>query len=151
MPCVDIADSIVQTARDILERVWALYASALNQRFLIMLQAIQIIENNDLWKARVVYGDTDSLFVHLPGCSKSRAFEIGSEIADAVTASNKRPITLKFEKMYHPCFLLSKKRYVGFKYESATQNLPVFDAKGIETVRRDGCAAVSKILEKSLK
>ena len=27
----------------------------------------------------------------------------------------------------------------------------MFDAKGIETVRRDGCPAVAKILEKSLR
>jgi DNA polymerase zeta len=47
--------------------------------------------------------------------------------------------------------LLSKKRYVGFKYESATDVAPVFDAKGIETVRRDGCAAVAKTLERSIK
>ena len=47
--------------------------------------------------------------------------------------------------------LLSKKRYVGFKFESPTETTPVFDAKGIETVRRDGCGAVSKMLERSIK
>jgi DNA polymerase zeta len=31
-------------------------------------------------------------------------------------------------------------------YESAEQEHPVYDAKGIETVRRDGCPAVSKVL-----
>ena len=47
--------------------------------------------------------------------------------------------------------LLSKKRYVGFKFESPTETTPAFDAKGIETVRRDGCGAVSKMLERSIK
>ena len=28
---------------------------------------------------------------------------------------------------------------------------PVYEAKGIETVRRDGCPAVAKILEKCLR
>lgn len=41
--------------------------------------------------------------------------------------------------------------YVGNMYESADQKEPVFEAKGIETIRRDGCPAASKILEKSLK
>lgn len=45
-----------------------------------------------------------------------------------------------------PCILQTKKRYVGFMYESPDQKEPVFDAKGIETVRRDNCPVVSKVL-----
>lgn len=30
-------------------------------------------------------------------------------------------------------------------YESPDQKTPVYDAKGIETVRRDGCPAASKV------
>jgi DNA polymerase zeta len=63
-----------------------------------------------------------------------------AEIASAVTAANPRPVTLKLEKVYHPCILQTKKRYVGFAYESPEQQVPVFDAKGIETVR---CAAAA--------
>ena len=44
-----------------------------------------------------------------------------------------------------PCVLQTKKRYIGYMYESIDQKEPVFDAKGIETVRRDSCAAVSKV------
>lgn len=58
-----------------------------------------------------------------------------ADIARAVTAANPRPVTLKMEKVYHPCILQTKKRYVGFMYESPTQTTPTFDAKGIETVR----------------
>lgn len=47
-----------------------------------------------------------------------------------------------------PCVLQTKKRYVGYMYESLDQKEPVFDAKGIETVRRDGCPAVSKVTGK---
>lgn len=103
------------------------------------------------WGAEVVYGDTDSLFIHLPGKSKDEAFDIGNEIASAVTDMNPRPIKLKFEKVYFPCVLLAKKRYVGFKYEHKDQKEPDFDAKGIETVRRDGTPAEQKIEETALK
>ena len=48
-------------------------------------------------------------------------------------------------KVYMPCILQTKKRYVGFAYESLDQKEPTFDAKGIETVRRDGCPAVAKV------
>lgn len=47
--------------------------------------------------------------------------------------------------------LLAKKRYVGFKFENPDEEEPEFDAKGIETVRRDGTAAVRKMLETAIK
>ena len=46
---------------------------------------------------------------------------------------------------------MSKKRYVGFAYESPSQAAPTFDAKGIETVRRDTCPVVAKMLERTLR
>lgn len=91
------------------------------------------------------------MFVYLKGRTRADAFKIGDEIAKAVTDVNPRPVKLKFEKVYHPCVLLAKKRYVGFKYESPTQIEPDFDAKGIETVRRDGTPAEQKVEEKALK
>lgn len=47
--------------------------------------------------------------------------------------------------------LLAKKRYVGFKYEDVDEKTPSFEAKGIETVRRDGIPAQRKMVETSLK
>lgn len=133
MPCSEIADSIVQTGRETLEK------------------AIAFIHSIERWGAEVVYGDTDSLFVYLKGRTRDQAFDIGEEIAQAVTELNPRPVKLKFEKVYHPCVLLAKKRYVGFKYEHRNQKEPEFDAKGIETVRRDGTPSEQKIEEKALK
>uniref|UniRef100_A0A672YWW1 DNA polymerase zeta catalytic subunit n=1 Tax=Sphaeramia orbicularis TaxID=375764 RepID=A0A672YWW1_9TELE len=133
MPSVEVGDSIVHKARETLER------------------AIKMVNDTKKWGARVVYGDTDSMFVLLKGATKEQAFKIGNEIAEAVTATNPKPVKLKFEKVYLPCVLQTKKRYVGYMYESLDQKEPVFDAKGIETVRRDGCPAVSKILERSIK
>lgn len=133
MPCSEIADSIVQTGRETLER------------------AIAYIHSVEKWGAEVVYGDTDSLFIYLKGRTRDQAFDIGNEIAKAITDMNPRPVKLKFEKVYHPCVLLAKKRYVGYKYESRDQVKPDFDAKGIETVRRDGTPAEQKIEEKALK
>ena len=133
MPCSEIADSIVQTGRETLEK------------------AIALIHSVKRWGAEVVYGDTDSLFVYLKGRTKDQAFDIGEEIAKTITNMNPRPVKLKFEKVYFPCVLLAKKRYVGFKYEHRNQKVPDFDAKGIETVRRDGTPAEQKIEEKALK
>ncbi|KAI8815501.1 hypothetical protein BJ742DRAFT_18942 [Cladochytrium replicatum] len=132
MPSSEIADAIVQTGRATLER------------------CIDMIHNTSEWKAKVVYGDTDSLFVYLPGRTKASAFRIGKEIVDHMTQKNPYPVKLKFEKVYHPSVLLTKKRYVGNMFETEGQTVGVFDAKGIETVRRDNCPIVGKTLKASL-
>lgn len=133
MPCVEVADSIVQTGRQTLDK------------------AIALIHSVQRWGAEVVYGDTDSLFIHLPGRTREEAFKIGAEMAETVTAANPHPVRLKFEKVYHPCVLLAKKRYVGYEWDTPQQAEPIFDAKGIETVRRDGSPASAKILEECLR
>ena len=54
------------------------------------------------WRgARVVYGDTDSLFVELKGQSMEEAFRTGRAIAQAITDANPKDVVLKFEKV---CF-----------------------------------------------
>ena len=65
MPCVEIGDSVVAKGRETLER------------------AIKLVEGTERWGAKVVYGDTDSLFVLCPGRSREAAFKIGEEIAEA--------------------------------------------------------------------
>ena len=84
MPCVEVANAIVETARETLR------------------EAIRIVEEEtEEWKeAKVVYGDTDSMFVHLPGRTLSEANEIGKAIAAKV---NPKPVKLEFEKVYQPC------------------------------------------------
>lgn len=49
MPCAELADAIVSSGRDTLERT------------------IRMVNEHPAWGARVVYGDTDSLFVLLEG------------------------------------------------------------------------------------
>ncbi|QPG75661.1 hypothetical protein FOA43_003019 [Brettanomyces nanus] len=132
MPHSALADAIVSSGRETL------------------LRAISEIEGNPKWGAKVVYGDTDSLFIYLPGKTRKDAFKLGKEMAAHITDINPAPIKLKFEKVYHPCILVSKKRYIGWKYEYEEQETPDFDAKGIETVRRDGIPAQQKIVEKAI-
>lgn len=133
MSCVDLADSILSKARETLER------------------AIKFVDSNNKWNVKVVYGDTDSMFVQVPGRTKEEAFAIGEEIAAMITMDNPNPVKLKLEKVYQPCILQTKKRYVGFMYETRDQQEPVYEAKGIETVRRDGCPIVARMLEKVLR
>lgn len=81
-------------------------------------RAIKIVETTPKWGARVIYGDTDSLFVLVKGKSREEAFKIGADIADTVTAANPKPVKLKFEKVLQPCILqvgvVSKKKNNNF-------------------------------------
>lgn len=105
MPAVEIADAIVQTGREMLEKV-GLISSPVLLKLTLWSQAIRLIDSTNRWGAKVVYGDTDSLFIYLRGKTKDQAFRIGHDIADTITAMNPAPIKLKFEKArYSQCRL----------------------------------------------
>jgi hypothetical protein len=135
MPMAELADAIVQSGRSLLEWTMA------------------YVREHPTWEAEIVYGDTDSLFVHLPGRTLAQAFQIGEDIAREITAKTPADVVLKFEKVYYPSILVTKKRYVGYSYESLTPPMgrPHLDAKGIEVIRRDQCPATQKIQEKVLR
>ena len=90
MPCIEVGDSVVSKGREALET------------------AIRVIEKNEKWGGKVVYGDTDSVFVLLKGKTKEQAFDIGEEMAKVITEMNPKPMKLKFEKVYLPCILQMK-------------------------------------------
>lgn len=134
MPCAELADSIVLIARETLTR------------------CVSAIETITKWGTapKVVYGDTDSLFVRLRGVSRTQAFTIGHEIADMITQTSPFPMELQLEKVYDRSILMTKKRYVGRAFLSPSSS-PWLDAKGIETIRRDGTPIVQKIEQKALE
>lgn len=105
---------------------------------------------NKWYGCQVLYGDTDSVFIKLPGRTVQEAFCFGEEYCQAVTASNPPPVQLKLEKVYLGSILQTKKKYCGMKFESKDQVTPTFEAKGLETIRRDQCALTQKILRNSL-
>ena len=85
-------------------------------------------------------------------------------MAQRVTQSNPEPITLQFEKVYMPCILLAKSKYVGYKYDSPdliphlvqgtwgeVDQEPELEAKGVELIRRDSCTLVRKMMDRTLR
>ena len=88
---------------------------------------IQKIYNID-----TVYGDTDSVFLRL-GMNMTLdtiqdAIDYSTSIAKSITSIFPPPIELKFEKVYWPCVLESKKRYCGYPWEKGDVK-PKFEAK----------------------
>jgi len=84
-----------------------------------------------------VYGDTDSVFLHLEGVTDVKEASARAEqLAAMVDALIPKPNRLEFEKVYRPLLLKGKKRYCGRKYDEG-QGDGEMDTKGLEMVRRD--------------
>ena len=99
--------------------------------------------------AKVIYGDTDSVMVRFGVSNVADAMKLGLEAAGKVSEGFVKPIKLEFEKVYFPYLLINKKRYAGLYFTKA-ETWDKIDCKGIETVRRDNCPMVAKMLNNCL-
>lgn len=102
----------------------------------------------------VVYGDTDSVLVHL--LDKEITFDeaqlVGNTIASTVTDSLVKPMELVFDSFAKRAIFLAKKRYALLILEKTAQGMrEKIKVKGMETVRRDWCDLTTKTVEKVLE
>ena len=95
MPCSDIADSVVETGKTILKDCIKLIVS----HFAAHTVSVFLQEGRKEWNAKVLYGDTDSLFIQMKGRSLESAFQISSQMTREITKLHPYPIELKFEKV----------------------------------------------------
>ena len=86
----------------------------------------------------VVYGDTDSIFVHTGQDDYAAAMQVGADIAREV---NKRYSKLEIEMdgVFRSLLLLKKKKYAGLKIKDWDKQLFEREQKGLDMVRRDWC------------
>ena len=82
-----LADTIVECARRTLKDA------------IDVANAWGMDESGTWYGCRCVYGDTDSVFVRLPGRTVKEAFQFGEEFCTAVTKMNPPPVQLKLEKV----------------------------------------------------
>jgi DNA polymerase delta subunit 1 len=84
-------------------------------------------------RTRVIYGDTDSVFVLYEGLSAAQATMKAKAAAEMVTRRlDRAPIRLLFEKSFARLCIQQIKRYVG-----AVADSPEIDIKGFEPKQRD--------------
>ncbi len=110
--------------------------------------------------AEIVYGDTDSLFIafnpkdpntgkFLEGKAAMEAtIHLTEEAGKFVSKMLKAPHDFEFDKVYWPFIIFSKKRYVGYKYESADKHVLWF--MGVALKRRDYAPIVKRIYSGAL-
>ena len=99
---------------------------------------------------QVICGDTDSIFVsftnviapEVQGQARiEEAFRLSHILADAVNAVMPAPKKIEVEKVWTVLIVTARKRYFGFLMSSPTSK-PKFDIKGMDCVRRNGCALI---------
>lgn len=100
--------------------------------------------------AKVVCGDTDSVFVCMPVATIAESMSLASLLAQRVNSEMKAPKKIEPEKVFGNLLLMKKKRYAGLKYETLTDE-PKIDIKGIECVRRDGCPLVRNLVRETVE
>lgn len=107
--------------------------------------------------SKLVYGDTDSIFVDFTGYIKKqfgndltdkemlqKTIDVGKEAGLCVTSKLKKPQDLEYEKVFWPFCIFSKKRYFGNKYEHDVDNYKQ-TSMGIVLKRRDNAPIVKDI------
>ena len=110
--------------------------------------------------SKLVYGDTDSIFVSFVDYIKDKykdkkkeitdkemlkyTIEVGEEAGEYVTSKLKKPQNLEYEKVFWPFCIFSKKRYFGNKYEFSTEKYKQ-TSMGIVLKRRDNAPIVKDI------
>ena len=108
----------------------------------------KLIEEN--YPVKVIYADTDSVFLDSDIKDLDEAERFGSEISDFIS-SQLYGLDLKFEKTYKTFLIEAKKRYAGWAFEKVHGEWKGrIDMKGIETVRRDWCTLVSDTMMETL-
>ena len=75
---------------------------------------------------------------------------LATQAAEEVSAIFPKPIKLEFEKVYFPYLLMNKKRYAGLLWTNPDK-YDKMDAKGLETVRRDNCLLVRRMVDTCLR
>ncbi|CAD7936261.1 unnamed protein product [Amoebophrya sp. A120] len=138
MPCLEISSSVTAFGRTMIEQTRDL----VQQEF--------TIANGYKHDAEVIYGDTDSVMVKFGPDTVKESMDLGLKAADKISATFLKPIKLEFEKVYFPYLLLAKKRYAGL-YWTNPDKYDKMDTKGIETVRRDNCGLVQRVVDTALK
>jgi DNA polymerase I len=102
----------------------------------------ELIEKN--FPVKVIYADTDSVFIKSNVKDMDEAEKFGKEISKVVSDSM-QGLDLKFEKVFKTFLIETKKRYAGWAFgKDGNKWTDKMEMKGIETVRRDWCDLTSE-------
>ncbi|AAC95533.1 DNA polymerase [Ateline gammaherpesvirus 3] len=143
LPCISIAETVTLQGRTMLEKSKAF----IEEMTPVRLQEIvpHKLNHEHEAKFRVIYGDTDSLFVECVGYSVDTVVRFGDFLATFTSEKLfNAPIKLESEKTFQCLLLLAKKRYIGILSNDKLL------MKGVDLVRKTACKFVQKTSSKIL-
>nr|AAC57976.3 DNA polymerase [Retroperitoneal fibromatosis-associated herpesvirus] len=148
LPCLNIAETVTLQGRKMLETSQA-FVEGISPKDLSDLIQRPIDASPDA-RFKVIYGDTDSLFVCCIGYGTDSVSSFADDLAAVTTRTLfKHPIKLEAEKIFQCLLLLTKKRYVGILTDEKML------MKGVDLIRKTACKFVqetsSQILELLLR
>jgi DNA polymerase elongation subunit (family B) len=96
------------------------------------------------FKAEVIYGDTDSIFIKFPTKDLAESIELGKRAAQSITSQCRAAHKIEYEKTLFPFILFCRKRYVGMKYEDDIHKCKRM-TMGVALKRRDNAPIVKDV------
>jgi DNA polymerase delta subunit 1 len=113
--------------------------------------AIGVLERApELAGARVVYAQTDSLFVHFPATSEEDALRQAARAAEIVSAAFPPEMSVKLERVMRPFLLLHVNRYAGCEFSQAGER-GALHVKGIKSAWRQSAPFLRRLLLRCLE
>ncbi|ATI21900.1 ORF9 [Alcelaphine gammaherpesvirus 1] len=141
LPCLMIAETVTLQGRTMLEKTKQ-FVENVTVEYLqkICNFEVQCLPQHPNPKFRVVYGDTDSLFIKCEGFAMDTVIRFGDALASHTSSVLfASPIKLESEKVFKCLMLLTKKRYVGI-----LSNNKIL-MKGVDLVRKTACVYVQEV------
>jgi DNA polymerase elongation subunit (family B) len=137
----------------IYKKVIAECTTALGRKMLYLAKSI--VETN-FKGSRIIYGDTDSIFISFNirkqyGLTDDKlilikSIELALQAADLINDNIAKPQRIVYEKTFFPFVIVARKKYVGLMYTTVDKiNNPSVKSMGIVLKRRDN-APIVKII-----
>ncbi|QBN85151.1 DNA polymerase catalytic subunit-like protein [Phocid alphaherpesvirus 1] len=137
LPCLHIAATVTTIGRSMLLATQNYVESRWATRELLekdFPNASSIAVPNKSYYVKIIYGDTDSVFIKFVGLTYEGISELGDVMAQQISkALFKAPIKLECEKTFHKLLLITKKKYIG------VINGGKMLMKGVDLVRKNNC------------
>ncbi|AIL02947.1 DNA polymerase catalytic subunit [Equid alphaherpesvirus 3] len=140
LPCLRIAATVTTIGRDMLlgtrDYVHARWAT--RELLEANFPEARAHRADGPYSVRVVYGDTDSVFIKFVGLTYEGVSELGDAMARQISGDLfKAPIKLECEKTFQKLLLITKKKYIG------VINGGKMLMKGVDLVRKNNCSFIN--------
>nr|BCB65313.1 DNA polymerase catalytic subunit-like protein [Walrus alphaherpesvirus 1] len=137
LPCLHIAATVTTIGRSMLLATQSYVESRWATRDLLendFPNASSISIPEKPYCVKIIYGDTDSVFIKFVGLTYEGISELGDIMAQQISkALFKAPIKLECEKTFYKLLLITKKKYIG------VINGGKMLMKGVDLVRKNNC------------